>query len=485
MTNYIRGTSRGEVQFLPPCLDDYVGPDCAARFIEAFVEGLDFGTLGFRHAQPAETGRPPYHPGDLLRLYLYGYLNRIRSSRRLEAEAKRNLELIWLLRGLRPDFKTIADFRKDNRQAFKPLFKQFNLLCRKLELFGAELVAVDGSKFKASNNSRRHYTREQLQELIERIDSRIEEYLKDLDSQDAQSEGAPPNPRTEQLQAKVALLHERKGHYHELLGELGQGQHQEISLTDRDARKMKGPRGHLVGYNVQVAVDDKHGLIAAQEVVQAKNDRQQLADMALKAKEELGVQQLQIVADTGYHSADQLERCEQTGVESVVPAPKPSGGAGLFAKAKFCYDPTSDTYRCPAGQVLRRQGQDRNHGKERWLYANRAACQSCKLRGQCTKGECRVIKRRNNEAVVERAAQRASRKPDIIARRKQIVEPVYGTLRNWCHDTFLLRGLERVRGEFTLSSLVYNLRRVLSLISLDTLVRTVASLKGLPVETSG
>jgi transposase len=470
MTNYNRGPSRSEVQLLPACLDDYVGPDCAARFIDAFVEGLDFGALGFQHAQPAKTGRPAYHPADLLKLYLYGYLNRIRSSRRLEAEAKRNLELIWLMRGLQPDFKTIADFRKDNRKAFKPVFKQFNLLCRKLDLFGAELVAVDGTKFKASNNSRRHYTPEQLQELIERIERRIDDYLRGLDGQDAQSQGVPANPQAQQLQAKVALLKERKGNYDQLLGELGQNQHQEVCLTDAQAGKMKGPHGHVIGYNVQVAVDGKQGLIVAEEVVQAKNDLQQLAALAIAAKEQLGVEKLQAVADKGYHSADELERCEQAAVETFVPTDPRKNPGALFPKEKFRYESASDCYRCPAGQVLTRQGQDRNHGKERFLYFNRAACRNCTLRAQCTKRQWRVIARRNNEAVVERAAERASARADIIARRKEIVEHVFGTLRNWGHDTFLLRGLEKVRAEFSLSALVYNLRRVLSLVSLNRLV---------------
>ena len=483
MTNYIRGPSRAEVQLLPACLDDYVGADCAARFIEAFVEGLDFGALGFQHAQPAKTGRPAYHPADLLKLYLYGYLNRIRSSRRLEAEAKRNLELIWLMRGLQPDFKTIADFRKDNRKAFKPLFKQFNLLCRKLDLFGAELVAVDGSKFKASNNSRRHYTPEKLQELIQRIESRIDDYLRELDGQDAQSQGVPATPKAQQLQDKVALLKERKGSYDELLGELRQTQQREISLTDGQARKMKGPQGYVIGYNVQVAVDAKQGLIVAEEVVQAKNDLQQLAALAVAAKEQLGVEKLQAVADTGYHSADELERCEQAGVETFVPTDRTKSGK-LFPKEKFRYESASDCYRCPAGKVLTRQGKDRNHGKERFLYFNRAACQSCELRAQCTKRQWRVIARRNNETVVERAAERASNRADIIARRKEIVEHVYGTLRNWGHDTFLLRGLEKVRAEFSLSGLVYNLRRVLSLVSLDRLMGAVKGLNSLRVGAS-
>src|SRR5262245_52225505 len=478
MTDYIRGPSRAEVQLLPACFDDYVGPECAVRFIDAFVEELDFVALGFQHARPAKTGRPSYHPADLLKLYLYGYLNRIRSSRRLEAEAKRNLELIWLMRGLQPDFKTIADFRKDNRKVFKPLFKQFNLLCRKLELFGAELVAVDGSKFKASNNSRRHYTPKQLEQLIGRIESRIDEYLRELDSQDVQSEGVPAHPKAQELQDKVALLKGRKGNYDQLLGELRQNQQREASLSDTQARKMKGPQGYVIGYNVQVAVDAKRGLIVAQEVVQAKNDLQQLATMAVAAKEQLGVEKLQAVADMGYHSADELERCEQAGVETFVPAQRTKSGK-CFAKEKFRFESASDCYRCPAGQELTRQGQDRNHGKERFLYFNRDACQSCALRPQCTKRQWRVIARRNNEAVVERAGERASSRADIITRRKEIVEHVYGTLRNWGHDTFLLRGLEKVGAEFSLSGLVYNLRRVLSLVSLERFMGAAKSLYSL------
>src|SRR5262245_25175242 len=217
MTDYIRGPSRAEVQLLPACFDDYVGPECAVRFIDAFVEELDFVALGFQHARPAKTGRPSYHPADLLKLYLYGYLNRIRSSRRLEAEAARNLELLWLMRGLRPDFKTIADFRKDNRQAFRPLFKQFNLLCRKMELFGAELVAIDGCKFKALNNPGQHYSRKQLDELVGKIEQRIEDYLQELDTQDGQAQGVAGVPTREALEQKIAQLKERQGNYQQLL----------------------------------------------------------------------------------------------------------------------------------------------------------------------------------------------------------------------------------------------------------------------------
>ena len=477
--SYLRGPDRLEVQLLPACLEDYINPNCPARFIDAYVDGLDFVGLGFEHAQPARTGRPPYHPADLLKLYLYGYLQRIRSSRRLEAEAGRNLELIWLLRGVRPDFKTIADFRKDNREVFKKLFKEFNLLCRKLDLFGAELIAIDGAKFKAVNNTRRYYTQEQLVELLKKIETRIEIYLGELDRQDDQAEGVTEAPDRKALEQKVALLKERKGRYGEILGELESKGQTDAALTDADARKMKGAQGHLIGYNVQVAVDAKHDLIVVQEVIQAANDRNQLATLALAAKEQLGVETLQVVADKGYHESDQLEICEKAAVETFVPEPSGSSGIGkggqpIFPKKRFVYDPVQDAYRCPAGQSLKLVCQDTNHGKDRLLYYNKEACEQCTLRSQCTTGTCRVISRRTNEAVVERAAKRAAARADIVAARKTIVEHVFGTLRNWTHDLFLLRGLAKVRAELSLSALVYNLRRVLNVVSMEQLLKAVA-----------
>jgi transposase len=478
MSYYNRGPDRTEIQLLPACLDDYIQPNCPARFIDAYVETLDFGALGFKHAQPAGAGRPPYHPADLLKLYIYGYLHRIRSSRRLEAEAARNLELIWLLRSIRPDFKTIADFRKDNCEAFKKLFKQFNLLCRKLDLFGAELVAIDGAKFKAVNNSRRYYTEGQLQELIKKIESRVEEYLGDMDRQDGETEGVPAGPGRQELEQKVALLKERKAECQQVLDELESSGQSGAALTDPDAGKMKGAQGFVIGYNVQVAVDAKHDLIVAQEVVQAATDVNQLAGMAVAAKEQLGVQKLQALADKGYYEADQLESCEKAAVETFVPEPGGSGGMGkggksIFPKEQFVYDAAKDTYCCPAGQTLELLRQDTNHGKKRLIYLNRQACKECALRRQCTTGTYRVIARRINEAVMERAAARAAARADLVAARKEIVEHVFGTLRNWTHDTFLLRGLAKVRAEFSLSALVYNLRRVLNVVSMEQLLKSI------------
>jgi transposase len=467
--SYLRGPDRSQVQLLPPCLDDYVSPEAPARFIEAYVEGLDFGALGFTHAQAATTGRPPYHPADLVKLYLYGYLNRIRSSRRLEAEAARNLELMWLLRGVQPDFKTIADFRKDNRAAFKPLFKHFNLLCRKLELFGAELVAIDGSKFKAVNSSRRHYTQAQLQELVQKIEGRIDDYLSQLDQADGQAQGVAGGPSRQALQDKIAELKARQGKYEGLLQELGQSGQSEVSLSDPDSR---GQQKVGVGYNVQVAVDAKHHLIVEPEVVQAANDRGQLSSMAAAAKQELGVERLQVVADAGYHEAGQLEVCEAAQIETYVSTPGSTSGRGtagqkVYPKEAFQYETGSDSYQCPAGQRLARGYQGQSKGKERIYYYNVAACGACPQKARCTTASYRKLSRLVNEAVVERQAARATAHPEIIKARKTIVEHVFGTLRNWGHDDFLMRGLAKVRAEFSLSSLAYNLRRVLNLISLE------------------
>jgi transposase len=473
--NFQRGADRSQVQLLPPCIDDYVPSNAPARFIDAFVEKLDLKTLGFTHAETASTGRPPYHPGDLIRLYIYGYLNRIRSSRRLEAEAGRNLELIWLLGGLKPDFKTIADFRKSNGPAFKALFKQFNLLCRTMDLFGAELVAIDGAKFKAVNSPRRHYTREKLVELIQKIEARIEEYLGELDRQDIESSGVSERPSREALEQKIAQLKERGQDYGQLVTQMEQNKESEVSLTDPDSRGMKKVG---VGYNVQMAVDAKHDLIVAQEVVQAANDRGQLKAMAVAAKEALEVATLQAVADGGYHEADQLEGCEQAGIETIVAGPgstsgQSRGGQKVYAKEDFHYDEQRDCYVCPAGQDLRRGHVGSCKGKERIHYYHRAACNRCDLKAQCTQAPYRMITRRLNEAVVERQEARLAANPKIMAERKTIIEHVFGTLRHWGHDIFLMQGLNQVKAEFSLSCLTYNFRRVLNLKTIEELIEAV------------
>lgn len=469
--DYIRGADRSQAQLLPPCLEDYVASDCPARFIDAYVAGLDFQQLGFVRAQPAATGRPAYHPADLLKLYLYGYLNRIRSSRRLEAEAGRNLELIWLLRGLRPDFKTIADFRKDNRAAFLPLFKQFNLLCRQLDLFGAELVAIDGCKFKAVNNPRRYYTGKKLEQLSQKIEARIQEHLQQMDQQDEAGAAIGGRPSRQAWEQKLEQLRQRQGHYDGLGQELKAAKADVVSLTDPDARLMKGPHGYVLGYNVQVAVDARHDLIVAQTVTNKVTDHEQLAPLALAAKAELAVPTLQATADKGYHNTPQFAACQAAQVETFVPQPaaQPTPDK-MYPKAAFVYDAAADTYRCPQGQVLRRTSPA---ARSILYYYNPTACRACALRSQCTTSDYRMVARQATEAAMEANHQRVKNHPEIVARRKTIVEHGFGTLRLWGHDEFLMRGLEKVSAEFSLSSLVYNLRRVLNIVSMEKLLKTV------------
>lgn len=473
--NYRKGPDRSQTQLLPPCLEDYVAAEAPVRFIEAFVEGLDLKELGFQRAEPNVTGRPPYDPGDLLKLYVYGYLNRIRSSRRLEAEAKRNVELMWLLRSLAPDFKTIADFRKENRACFKGVLKQFNLLCRKLDLFGAELVAIDGSKFKACNNPRRFLTPKQLSELLTQVETRIEQYLEQLEHNDLEAEGVAPNTGKQALAEKISALRERKGQYEQWINDLSQSKQRTIGVTDPESRlQMTGQ----VGYNVQVAVDDKHDLIIESQVVQETNDLQQLSAMAQAAQRQLSASALKVVADAGYHSAPEVAACERAGIETYVPANRHNSGQSkgtqaVFPKEAFEFDPQRDSYRCPGGQELTRGSEWLHGGLVRIEYRNFRACRNCPLRAQCTQDQYRRIYRSKDEEAVERLAQRVKQRPELIGQRKAIVEHVFGTLERWGQNEFLTRGLAAVRAEFSLSSLAYNLRRVLQLISLQNLKEAI------------
>lgn len=474
--SFVRGTDRQQMALLPPCLEDYVPVNAPVRFLDAFVRSLDLSQLGFGRTQPAETGRPPYDPADLLRLYLYGYINRIRSSRRLEAESGRNLELIWLIGGLRPDFKTIADFRRDNRDAFRGVFRQFNLLCRKCGLFGAELLAIDGSKFKALNSPSNYSDRSGLEQLLHKINENIEAYLRQLDEADEQSQGVPERPSGQELALKIASLQAQKDQCQQLLNQLQDSGGKKVGLADPDSRVMKTGS---VGYNVQIAVDDKHHLIVEQEVTQQVNDLGQLAAVALAAKEQLAVGSLQVVADGGYHESDQLEACEQAQITTYVGAGvgtsgRSRGGARVFAKQDFHYDALSNTYRCPAGQSLARRSTVQHYRKERHIYYNTRACAGCALKTQCTTHRYRKIARLTNEDVIERVAQRVCSHPEIMRRRKALVEHCFATMKNWGFGEFLLRGLDKVRAELSLTAFSYNFKRALSAVGVQALQRALA-----------
>src|SRR5947209_61834 len=367
---YITGHDRSQLLLLPEAVDDYVGSDNPVRFIDAFVDGLDLAAASFSRAEPKVTGRPGYAPADLLKLYIYGYLNRVRSSRRLEAESHRNIEVIWLLRHLKPDFKTIADFRRDNRNAFRQVFREFVLLCRQLDLFGRELLAVDGTRIKAVNNKDRNFTRASLTQFIKAAD------------------------------AKLKLIVERQ---------------------------------------------------VTNQVV----DMGLLAQTAEPAKEVLGVERIAVVADRGYFKIEDIEACEKAGIDPYVPRPQrgPSVRAGLFRKDEFSYDPTSDSFRCPAGQHLHPYSSSLLRGLKKINYRNGQACRDCPIRSQCTGNQFRSVSRLENEAVLDRMQARIAQRPDILDQRRETVEHPFGTIKQWMNQgAFLTRGLEKVRAEFSLTA---------------------------------
>ncbi|MFC1996699.1 IS1182 family transposase [Chloroflexota bacterium] len=473
---YIQGTPREQAILFPETINEYISDDNLVRFIDAFVEQLDLQAAGFQRTQPSVTGRPPYAPGDLLKLYIYGYLNRIRSSRKLEQEAARNVEVMWLLRKLKPDFKTIADFRKDNRNAFKQVFREFILLCRKLDLFGGELVAVDGSKFKAVNSSKRNFTKARLQKTLKMIDEKIEGYLNELDECDSK-DPSPKRYSQAELESKIEYLKDRQDRYGQLLQEIEDSGETQISLTDADSRSMaKSPKAP-VAYNVQVAVDEKHKLIVTQDVTNAVTDRDQLSKIAIQAKEALGVEKLKVVADMGYSHGKEIKACEEAGLEPYVPTPVTSANTklGLYGKEQFVYDAEKDVYRCPAGQELTYRFDTHEKGRHIRYYKT-SACRTCTIKAKCTRNkEGRRITRWVDEHIMERMQVRIDANPELMKKRKQIVEHPFGTIKHWNDQGhFLMRGLENVRAEFSLSALIYNLRRVINILGVPKMLVALA-----------
>ena len=477
---HITGHDRSQLLLLPESLDDYVGPENPVRFVEAFVDGLDLAAAGFSRVESKDTGRASYLPADLLKLYIYGYLNRIRSSRRLEAETHRNVEVIWLLRHLKPDFKTIADFRRDNRKAFRPVFRQFVLLCKQLDLFGRELLAVDGTRIKAVNNKDRNFTRASLREFIKLADKKLDDYLQRLDQSDA-SEQATGGSRVENLREKIAAVRERRDRCQEMLADLERTGEDQISLTDPDSRAMAAHTHVAVGYNVQVAVDSKHKLIVEQQVTNQVVDMGLLRETAEPAKQILGVDTIDVVADKGYFKIEDIEACEKAGMMPHVPRPQrgPSVRGGLFRKDEFEYDAETDSMICPAGRRLQPYSSSLVRGLKKINYANRAACRDCPLRSRCTSNQFRQVSRLENEAVLDRMAARLRQRPDILNQRRESVEHPFGSIKQWMYQgAFLMRGLERVRAEFSLTALVYNIRRVLNLVAFDELMAVVTAMLG-------
>ena len=471
---HIEGADRSQTLLLPEAVEDYVGADNPVRFIDAFVDELDLEKSGFVRAKAKATGRPGYHPADLLKLYIYGYLNRIRSSRRLEAETHRNVEVIWLLRRLQPDFKTIADFRRDNRKAFKRVFREFVALCRQFDLFGRELLAVDGTRIKAVNNKNRNFTKASLSKLIEQSDARLEKYLAQLDATDADEQGTPGGGHADELQAKIANIRERRGRLQGYLKQLQESGEDQLSLTDPDSRAMARMTKVGVGYNIQIAVDAKHKLIAEQEVTNQVLDYGHLADTAKTAKDSLGVETIEVVADRGYYQVEDIEACEQAGITPYIPKPDrgPAKRDGLFPKEDFTYDAEKDGYQCPGGKFLRFKGSgELREGVERRIYTGYGICPNCALKTQCTKSRFRQITRIGNEALLEQMANRLEARPEMQGIRRQTVEHPFGSIKQWMNQgAFLMRRLDSVRGEFSLTVLAYNLRRALNIVGAEALI---------------
>ena len=477
---HITGEDRSQLLLLPDAVDDYVGPDNPVRFIDAFAGGLDLEAAGFQRVRPTDKGRPGYDPADLLKLYIYGYLNRIRSSRRLEVETHRNLEVIWLLRQLKPDFKTIADFRRDNRGAFRVVFRQFVRLCRELDLYGRELIAVDGTRIKAVNNRDRNFTRTKLKTHLQRIDERLDHYLDQMNEADADDTGGSA-VAVPDLQDKIASLRKRKEtleRHRQTLDDTGEAQ---LSLTDPDSRSMHSGTRVGVGYNVQIAVDTKHNLIAEQQVHSKVSDLGLLAETATVARENLAACEIDVVADRGYYKIEDIEDCEAAGITPYVPKPDRSTArrSGHFAKSEFQYDAATDTYRCPAGERLAPLYRG-SVGKSRTgtyvvSYGNRAACRGCALRQRCTKNTYRGIKRFENESAMERMADRLAARPEVMDRRRESVEHPFGSIKQWMgQGAFLTRRLNNVRGEFSLTALAYNMRRAINLVGIPALIDVAA-----------
>jgi transposase len=475
MGRFVEGADRSQLCLLPECLDDWVNQDNPVHVIEAFVEALDLAALGFVGATPAATGRPAYHPAVLLKLYIYGYLNRVQSSRRLEREAGRNVELMWLLGRLVPDHKTIADFRKDNGRALRQVCVRFVALCRQMGLLAGGTVVVDGSKFKAVNNRDRNFTHAKMARRLAQIEESIARYLHQLDSADRQEPSEAVLTKTTRLKEKISRLRQEMGRLSALDGLMRQSPDQQVSLTDPDARSMatSGRGSGVVGYNVQVAVETEHHLIVTHEVTNVGNDRAQLAPMAKAAQETLGAEGLHVIADRGYFNGEQIKACVDAGLTVTLPKPQTSGAKaeGRFGKQDFVYLPDQDAYRCPAGAVLRYHFSNVEKGVELRRYWSTAACLACAIKRQCTTSKERRITRWVHEHLVEEVQTRLDANPDLMRVRRETVEHPFGTIKARMGAThFLMKRLPNVAAEMALHVLAYNLTRLMNIMGRPALV---------------
>ncbi len=474
MKRFIEGSDRSQSTLLPECLDDWVAESNPVRVVDVFVDALSLADLGFKDVEPAVTGRPAYHPAVLLKLYIYGYFNRVQSSRRLEREARRNLEVIWLLRRLAPDDKTIADFRRDNGTAIKKVCAKFIELCRHMGLLTKASVAIDGSKFKVVNTRDKNFTRGKVERRRQQLEESAARYLAQLDTADLQEPSGELAAKTADLKEKLGKLasemQKLEAHEKAMLA----SPDQQISLTDPDSRSMatSGRGSVIVGYNVQTVVDTEHHLIIAHEVTNSGTDRAQLANMGKQAKAVLGVDKLEAVADRGYYTGEELKACDDAGIAVTLPKPTTSGmeANGKFGKHDFVYLLEQDAYRCPAGEVLEYHSGTVDAGRAiRRYYAS--ACATCSLKPRCTRAKNRVIARWEHEHVMEAAQKRLDADPQPMRRRRETVEHPFGTMKMRMGAThFLMKRLKNVATEMALHVLAYNLTRVMNIMGVKLLI---------------
>jgi transposase len=476
MKRFVEAQDRSQSTLFPERLEDYIGEDNPVRAVDVFVEELDLELAGFEGMHPEATGRPGYHPATLLKIYIYGYLNRIQSSRRLERETQRNVELIWLTGRLTPDFKTIADFRKDNAKAIGNVCREFVLLCRRLKLFSEAMVAIDGSKFKAVNNRDKNFTDTKLKKRMEQLEESIARYLAELDRADREPT-LVSEAKVSRLNEKIAAVKDQIQRLNQIGEQLQQAPDQQVSLTDPDARSMatSGRGTGMVGYNVQTAVDTKHHLIVAHEVTNVGHDRTQLSSMAKQARDATGTEQLTVLADRGYFKGEEIMECEQAGIKPLVPKPLTSNSKaeGRFDKRDFVYLPEQNEYRCPAGERAIWRFTTVEKGMTLHKYWP-SACPKCPLKAQCTTSDYRRIARWEHEAVLDAMQERLDAQPEAMRLRRQTVEHPFATLKAWMGAThFLTKRLPGVNTEMSLHALAYNLKRVMQIVGVVPLMQAM------------
>ena len=451
MRRFVGGLDRGQSTLFPECLEDWIGEDNPVRVIDVFVDELDLAELGFSGVDPEMTGRPSYHRSALLKLYIYGYLNRVQSSRRLERDAGRDVEVMWLTGRLVPDHKTIADFRKDNRPAIRKVCARFVELCREMGLLTKASVAIDGSKFKAVNNRDRNFTRAKVERRRAQLEESVAPNLSQLDTADRQEPSETLALKTTRLKEKLAKLESEMQRLAAIEKQMLASADQQISLIDPDSRSMatSGRGSGVVGYNVQGAVDTENHLIVTHEVTNVGSDRSQLATVAKDAKAALQMEKLEAVADRGYFNGEEILACEEAGITVALPKPMTSNSKaeGRFGKQDFRYVAEEDVYICPAGERLTYHYSNEENGLVLRRYWT-TACQSCALKHSCTTAKERRITRWEHEHVLEAVQRRLDEHPEKMRQRRETVEHPFGTIKARMGAThFLMKTLKRVSTE--------------------------------------